>query len=421
MTLRVVLVNHCHPRMKHVGALRFAKFAEALAGLGHRVVLLCETLGPEDSGPAVDAFAKALADHDWSRPFVLACRPKPAAWLASARRGRLPWGLRQAVLATHYVFRGGVFGDWRDGARPYLQPIVEHFRPEAVWATFGNTDAWNIGRELAARAGCPWVADMKDNWGAFLPFGLRRLMASRYGDAAHMTVFSEGHGQEAARWFGIGRTVVYSGFDDVTEPGAPGTSQTGGAGTGDLDAPATRDGFRLMVTGSVYGDDVFAELIDGAAAWLRARPPSADRARLIYAGNDCDRVGRLTAPLRELADLDIRPFLVLDELRAWQARADVNVYVTNRRCIFHHKVLELLAAGRPVLCFPPESAEALEIAAAAGATLHSCASAAAVAAALDSIAAAPSPPPDAERLARYAWRQQARTIERLLSEAGERR
>ena len=61
-------------------------------------------------------------------------------------------------------------------------PLASAFRPEVAWGIFGNTDAWAIAQGIAREAGCPWVRDIKDQWTAFIPAPLQRLVAARYAD-----------------------------------------------------------------------------------------------------------------------------------------------------------------------------------------------------------------------------------------------
>jgi len=399
MKLRTVFVNHCHWDKNHVCAVRLKNFAQAFCDLGHQVLLLTETLTPNDRGPSPVDVAIQIQSHDWSIPFYFACQPTLASTLRKARTGRLTWGLRQGVLVTSYLFRGGVFTDWLAGCRPYLPLIAEHFRPQIVWATFGNTDAWNIAHTLAEAAQCPWVADFKDNWSAFIPFGLRRLIASRYRKASHMTVFSEGHAHEAARWFDLPQSVIYSGFD--RDPPIA------------ILAPDGR--FRILVTGGIYGDEVFGALVAGIKIWLTLRKADATVAGVTfsYAGNDYERVGRIAAQLDGLCELNVQPFQPLDRLRAMQRQADVNIYVSNAPNIFHHKVLELLSSGRPILCMPDDGPEAQSIVTGVGGVLFGCNSVADVAAALDSVASENRPTLNASELARYSWQEQARQLEKV--------
>lgn len=385
--LRVVFINHTHPDEKHVSALRMASFARAMAGAGHKVVLLCETLNADDAVVDMADLSAALASHDYTSPYVLACRPSATPLLARARTGNLPWGLRHAVLGASYLWGGGVFTDWRNGAKPYIGALAEHFRPDIVWATFGNTDAWNIAQKLSRAADCPWVADIKDPWGRFLPYGLAHLIAGRYRDAVHMTTFSDAHSSEAGGFFDLPKTIIYSGFDTVDR--LPDPSQP----------------FRVLLTGSVYNDDSLAKLLDGLALWLQDRP-AADVV-FTYAGNDTARLKRHCSRLDGLCKIDIRPFMPVAELRQLQLGAHINAYIHNPDSLFHHKVLELLAAGRPVVCVPGESDEAKAIADQVGAHMLVGNTAADIARALDAGTVDNISAPDPDKLNAYCWSAQA--------------
>ena len=389
--LRAVFVNHSHPDKKHVSAVRLTSFARALAAQGHMIVLLTETLNSDDPAPSTTQIQGDLGSHDWAQPFVLPCPPKKAPLLASARVGRLGFGMRQCVLGASYLFRSGVFSDWRAGARPYFPVLAKTFRPQIVWGTFGNTDAWNIARDLAALSGCPWIADLKDNWSAFLPRGFARLIAARYRDAAHMTVYSESHRDEADRWFNQGKTVIYSGFDEGVAQNKP-------------------SNFRILLTGSIYDDAYLARLIGGIRDWL---PQSANDVVFSYAGNDGERVARHAETLQGLCKIDINDFLPYEELLAIQKSSSLNVYIRNPRNLFQHKTLELLAAGVPVISIPGESAEARRIADEVGGHLMSCETQGQIVEALRDVATGKPPAMDTDKMNAYSWQAQAKDLERV--------
>lgn len=400
--MRAVFVNHCHPEMPHVCAMRLREFAAALATRGHAVVLLTETLNRTDPAPPPERVREDLARHDWSRPFWLACPPRPAPLLERLRAGRLPGGLRKAVIGFQYLFRDGMFSDWTAGALPTLGPLAETFRPDVTWGTFGNTDAWNIARKLAKRAGCPWVADLKDNWSAFMPPGLRRRMAGRYRDAAHMTVFSEGHRAEAERWFPQEKTVLYSGFPKPFL---------------DQPAPAENGIFRVTVTGSLYDAGGIESVLDAFAGWIAKRGLDPAQVELAYAGGGTTHMERAAQMLEGRCRTALTGFLPLGDLRALQAASALNLYIRSPQVPFHHKLPELLSAGRPVASFPGESDEARAIAADAGAAFFPCENAADLERAFDTAHSGAAPAPDRGRLAAYTWEEQARVLERVLQEA----
>jgi hypothetical protein len=286
-----------------------------------------------------------------------------------------------------------MFADWRTGGEAYFDIIVEAFSPEVVWGTFGNTDTWTMSQNLAQKANCPWVADFKDNWNVFIPDGLKYLMARRFRDSAHMTVLSESHLDEADRWFGGAKTVLYSGVDPAAA----------------MENPA----FRIVIAGSVYDENRLAQLVWGLRDWLNATV--AQNIELCYAGNEGEIVERLTAPLEERCQRRFLGYIALNELAALQASATANIYIHNERCLFHHKALELIAAGRPILSYPDETKETQQMAAEAGCALFVCQDRNHIADAMDVIAAGNFPAPDPQGRAQFPWQARAKTLETVLS------
>lgn len=403
--MRAVFVNHLHPATPHVGAMRVREFARAMAARGHRVVLLTADRPGGEAPPSPESLPAALAGHDWGRPFPLACPPLPAPVLEAQRAGRLPRPLRRAVLAWHFLVHGGVFPDWTAGSRPYWPVLARHFRPEVTWGTFGNSDAWRIAQGVARLSACPWVADVKDAWDLFIPAPFRPLLARRFADAASLTGLSEGYLAHTGAFFPQPRQVVYSGFPAalLEQPGPTG--------------PA----FRVTVTGSLYSDAGADALAEGVRLWLAKAPPDIrETAVFTYAGGDRRRMERAAGRLDGLCRLDLHDFLPLDALVALQREAFLNVYarLVGSADAFHHKLFELLAAGRPIACIPEEMPEATALAAAAGGAVISCADPSALAAALAgawSDRAVPPAPPAG--LAPFTWEGQAGRLEAVLRDA----
>lgn len=393
--MRAVFVNHCHPDMPHVCGLRLGRFARAMVARGHEVVLLCQAYPEGAACPTPEQVTAGLALHDWSEPYIVGCPPIGHAAARKARAGRGNGVLRALTILKAFVADGGMFADWQAGAAPYVDALAKGFAPDVVWATFGNTDTWTLAQKLARQAGCPWVADFKDNWTAFVPDGLKHLMARRFADAAEMTVLSESHCDEADRWFGGVKSVLYSGVDP-TDPGPT-------------------EAFTVTLAGSVYNENRLAQLVWGLRDWLTA----ADRGpvEFRYAGNDGDLVERVTAPLAEHCERRFLGYLPVTELAALQAAAHTNIYVHNERCLFHHKALELIAAGRPILSFPDETAETRRLASEAGCALFVCADRGQVKDALDVIAQNTLPAADARVLAGYTWAARAVLLEQVLTRA----
>ncbi len=384
--MRLVFVNHIHPETPHVSAVRVREFARACASLGHRVVLLTESLPDRPSDRAPETLPAALEAHDWRAPFFLACAPVPGRLVRRLREGQMIAPLRKSLIVAAYLTRSGVFTDWRDGSRPYWPVLAAAFRPEAVWATFGNTDALAIAQGIARLSGCGWVMDVKDPWSAFIRAPLRRIIARRFADCAAITALSQSHAEEVQNWFARRPTVVYSGIgDDFLAPPTP---------------PAKAG--RLLVVGALYGQQDIEAVIRGIGMWTKGGET------VTYVGSEAERFLAAAKELTNKARLETPGYVDLTRLRAIAADSMALAYVRNPRALYQHKLIELLALDRPVLCLPGESAEAHAIAESIGGTLVSCPDSAAFAAGL--VAAGKTAPVDRAKLADYTWRAQAKRL-----------
>ena len=344
--MRAVFINLSHPDTPHVSAVRVPNFARALAERGHQIVLLTRTLDDQDPGSGPAELAGSLSKHDWSTPLLLPIRPACDPRLARMRSDRLPTPLRKAVTAWFLLRHGGVYADWSLAARSIEGALAKEFRPQSIWATFLPSDSLVIAKRLATAAGCPWHLDLKDSWSHRLPAGVRRLTANRFRGADSLTSNSHFHGQEARRWFNKRATTIYDGISDVF-----------------LDPKARQAGwpFRIVLVGGTYGRDRLLPFLRGLHSWLIDLSPD-QRRRVVfeYAGSDAPTV---EAALREtgayggLCRTVVHGYLPLDALAALCISASVNSYLW-LPSTFHHKVLELLACGRPVVAFTGEHAEA---------------------------------------------------------------
>lgn len=403
--MRAVLVNHLHPETKHVGAVRMREFARALAARGHSVILL--TQGGETGnvgGPDPAGAAALIAGHDWSRPLMLGCPPRVSRL---PPRDSLPRPLRRGLIAWSYLVRGGVFSEWTDATRPWWPVLAEHFRPDVVWGTFGNTDCWVIAQGIARVSGCPWVADIKDSWDTFIPAPFRALLAHRFSDCALVTGLSEGHLRHTGRRFPLRRPrrAIYSGFP-ATLLNLP-----------DAEEPPRR----ITITGSLYADAGAEGLAEGIRLWLDEAGTEAAGVTVTYAGGDRERMTRAAARLAGKCRLELHDFLPLEDLARLQREAFINLYArhTGSADSFHHKLMELMVAGRPAACLPAELPEAEALAAAVGGKLASCADSRLLAPALAEAWAERMRPPrrNLPALTAFTWEGQAERLETALNEA----
>jgi len=371
--IKILIVGHCHPELPHVCALRTKGFAEGLVRRGHEVVLMTGALPDVTSMPAPDTVIDSLSKEAGAGPLVLGCLPRGHSWSRGARHGRFPSILNKAVLAGSFLFRRGLFADWVSGSRNYWPVLADQWRPDIVWATFGNTGAWLIAQGVSRRAGCPWVMDMKDPWSDFIPGPMRRLLAARFRDAAAATALADIHGDDLRRWFGGDPVTVPSGVDmPVSDPARPDPQPDGAA-------------FRLSLVGSLYDDEDLTALLAGIRAWGKERRKQTARpAVLEYFGAEEDRLRAATQDWGDICGVRMAGFVPPAELARRLRSSDVNVFV-NARSGFRHKVLEFAVAGRPILCLPGVGKDESNIVRDAGGRLYNCETAEDVGKALDAL------------------------------------
>lgn len=389
--MKIVAVNHCHPDTPHVCATRFRRFAETLAAFGHQVVLLTETRTPDD--PAPDNLEQRLRDHDWATPFVLACPPVGHDRLRRAREGGLSPLPGKLALASAYLRHGTVFPDWVDGCRPVFEILDTHFRPNVVWATFGNTGAWVIAQELARKTGASWVMDLKDPWDTFLPFGLRRLVARRFDDAGAATALSQGHADQIRRFFARSADVIYSGIpsDWVQVPTQP-----------------DNDTVHVTLTGSLYDAGRLGAFADGLSL---VAAQTNKPVHVTYFGSD-PAARAILEPLEGACSVHLPGYVDLKTLSTALRTAHINAFVANKTVLFHHKIFELLAAARPILALAPVGVEEHDIAASCGGSLEVATNGIAVANAIYNATETPSAL-DRDALTDFTWTAQAARLEAL--------
>ena len=394
----ILMVNPVHPATPHISAARVWRFARELSTFGHRVVLLTKPLQPGQApGPALPVA------HDWSLPFVLECAGEAPTVPVG---GRLRSKIRTAVgLLRH----GGSDGKWHDEASRQGLALVAagEFRPEVVWATFGKGEALFVARKIATTLGCPWVMDIKDNWELYVPAGLRRLMAWRVRGWSKATANAQLTAACVHNWHAGGAEVVYSGVDDAF-----------------LVPPVAGDTLRrfvLNLVGSVYSQQILERFLRATGKWmdsLDARERS--QVSLYYYGADVGMVAEVAAEVVPEVGLQAHGYTSIDQFGAACVAASVNAYLSFSMG-FHHKLLELLAAGRPIIAMPAETRESMALVAQYGTPFHIAADEDELVRHLDSLYRQHlANEPFAHRVEgrdRHSWPNQARQLESILKSA----
>ena len=397
--MNILLVNPVHPSTPHISAVRAWRFACELAALGHHVILL--TAARE--GHPQNNFDH-IADHDWSQVFVLACE---TANQAAEKPICIPKPLRKFQTGWHMLRHGGNQTGWSVNVVKEIKGLSKRFKPDVVWCTFGMLEAVVAAKRIAANAACPWILDIKDDWELFVPWGLRRLMVWRTSGWAAVTANAGYRADKARIWQKTEACVVYSGVDEVFFKRTP-------------DSDENRDIFFINLVGSVYFTERLAPALAGIDAWIRSLS-SEQRANIMvrYLGGDTKIVADAARESLKSTTIEIKGYLNVEMMAEYCRAAAVNLYIVHPGN-FHHKLLELLACGRPLMAYPEETMESRELARQASGVLIEAADTEDVSVELSRLHQSwldsrdPPSSPDPIRL--YSWANQTKMLEEVLAD-----
>ena len=337
--MNVLLIHPVPPETPHISAVRLWRFGGELARLGHHVVLLTRTVEPPDGANVVSV----PSEHGWSQPLVV--RAKDSAPRSSRT------GLRRKFqTAKQMIASGGAMAGWvHSGLREALALESSGFRPDVLLATFGSMESLVLARRLSRQMNVPWVADLKDNWRLYAPFGLRHLMARRTKGWSAVTVNGGVTAACARRFQRTEPTLVYSGVDDCyLEPQSAPPGHAPGQ-------------FTINLVGGLYFEEPLRELMTGIERWASSRISTDPAVHINYFGSDSERFDAMASRHLQKVSHFSHGYLDKAQLAAHCQWGACNAYVSHWGT-FHHKLLELLACGRPILVCPSERAESRDLA-----------------------------------------------------------
>lgn len=402
--MRCLFISDVSSRAGGVYGLRAASFARAMARRGHQVLLLSPTLDPGEPTLSPATIRDRIAAHDWAEPLSLELAPRETAMLRLHRSSALPQSLRRLATAWLIAAEGGVHGDWVAAARAAHPAILDGFKPEIVWANFGNLSNLVVGQQLARAAGVPWTIDFKDNFASYVPGRLHGVLQRRFADAAAFTGNAELHADIAARWFAQPHEVIYSSI-------APAM----------IAAPDSRprsDKFLVTLIGSTYTDEFLERFLSGFAAWVKAGGTERRDATLFHYAGAADNNVRAAIGRSGLECVaTVEGNVPHGRLARLCHDAAVNCYIW-APFGFHHKALELMACRRPLISFPGEHPETFVLADRVRGDLRTCTDEAQLIATFDAVwqdwraGRIPATDPD---LSSVTWDAGAGQLERMFA------
>jgi len=223
-------------------------------------------------------------------------------------------------------------------------------------------------------------------------------------NAAAFTALSATHAADAGAWFPGEIKIIYSGF-------RPGALRSG-------EDTALDGNMIFTLSGAVYARRHLEVLKHAIETWLDGlSADAAGRVEFVYCGTDAGLVEEIFSDISNRRQVTINGFVPLDKLQEIQQRSFANLYVTSERT-FHHKITELFAARRPIICYPPDNAEAGQLADRAGADFHDCGTPGEIVSALQrSFDQFPNSAAETGSGAEFSWDIQAEKLEIILSDA----
>jgi glycosyltransferase involved in cell wall biosynthesis len=315
----ILLINGTHPAAPHISGVRAGRFADELARMGHRCVLICPPLPDrtaQDPAP--------VSSHNWSQPLIVeADDPPPADGNAlSTFADLLRYGGRRTGFHRNVVARG--------------RTLAADFRPQVGWATFGSLEAVTALRTLARQQHFPWIFDDKDNPENYVPGAARLPLAWRLRGYALLQANSVLHADAARRWLGDTAEVIYSGVDSAFFEPHP--------------APESVRRYVTLV-GSLYYRETVDAILSAIAEFnaTSGQPPVS----VIHLGNQGDWLSNDRG-----VEIETPGYVSPDEMARLCQHALANIYVFLGRT-FHHKLFELLACRRPVIAYGGELRESI--------------------------------------------------------------
>lgn len=345
---RLLFVSYIFPPMVAGGAPRVGQFAKYLPEHGWAPTVLT---GPVAEAERVDD--AALVELPECVKIVRAECPTVAGGARGATNtaGGLAGLVRRAArLASRLIFLPDRQILWKKYAVAAGLEALGREKHDAVFATYGPGTNLLVGREIAERAGLPLVVEFRDLWGD-LPHPVFATPIHRW-----LTSRMERRAVAAARCVVAvsGRMAEHLAARHGRRPEEC-VSITNGFDPADLArVHDSRDGadrpFRLVYTGSVYGQYDLGPFLDVLSELVAEKKVSPGTFRAEFVGNfPADEVGR-----RGLAGLiEVRPHVPHSKVFDAFARADALFMIEApgywAEFSYAAKVFDYLLPGKPVL------------------------------------------------------------------------
>ncbi|HEX7490559.1 MAG TPA: glycosyltransferase [Candidatus Limnocylindrales bacterium] len=388
MSGRVLFIAYYFPPLGGVGVQRTLKYARYLPLWGWRPVVvtprnpaylvrdpsLLDQLPADLEIERTSGLEPARLPNAVARLLSRGDRSGPAASKASAMVGSPTGGgifgklLWKSMIAWNRLWARILFPDAEAGWVGFAvrRGMAVHRREavDVIYSTSSPISCHVAASRIAAKTGLRWIADFRDPWigNAFAADVPRRLGRRREKleleivTRADRIVFATEGLREAysARYpFAADRMVVITNGYDRADSVASGTLARD-------ESPNRR--FRLVYTGSLYGDTELAVFLDGLDLAVERHPELRDRLEVEFVGwlnaNNRRVASAYTQPERLGSVLKFSDFLPHGEAMQRLAGADALLQIIgdgpNKGQIQGGKLMEYLGQDKQILAVVPE-------------------------------------------------------------------
>jgi len=332
---KVLMLAYFFAPRNHIASLRAGCFAKFLPENGWLPTVVCDYWGPEkpDYNPGIiGELGDQIKVHQIRAP-----RPHGIySRLISRKLGPYLWPEKCPI-------------DWFRLATRQASELLSRERFDAIWATSDPLVPLAVGRDAAAEARLPWVADIRDSF-ILQPFGswYRRPFSARAERslcraATAVVTVSSGLASGLEHCLNKPVHVVANGFDPTLLPHHP---------------PAVdAETFTLLYTGNVAPREQTPQLLfDALEICTSKHGIPANRIKVIFVGSRIDDLKRCLHWERVQPFIEVLPPVAHNEVLKLQRRSAVLLSLTHpgTKGVPTTKIFDYLAAKRPILAIPDD-------------------------------------------------------------------
>ena len=356
--MRILIVSHSFPPYNSVGTVRVSKMAKYLARQGHELRVLTAAPQSYPEGLKLEIPEEWVTATRWVNlraPALRLSGGEPGSGAPNdARRGLLGrvaamvWGVYRQVIGYPDLMAGWIPYAVLSGRR-----LIEHWRPDVIFATAPPYTALVIASMLSRRTGIPWVAELRDLWvnTHLYPYSRlrkhfeRRTEKAVLSSAAALVTVSEPLAATLRASYSAPVEVVMNGFDREDFPPR-------------LAAPSGGS-FRLVYTGNAHPLYQSPKTLLSAIA----SSPRLQQGILVELyGPRLEFVSRLARELGVEENVRVNGPVPFEEALSLQRSADALLLLLwsdpQQTGVLTGKLFEYLGARRPILAVGSTDEEA---------------------------------------------------------------